>query len=747
MYKYYLKIDEVEREVNPQFGDNVRKTFDLESGEVFFREKLGSKVKLYGQEFTDIEDAPFGTRFDFRVSYTPPGESEIPNYFLGYFFKTDSNFDQDGLKVEFELTPDDNYEQILGSLDKEYNLIDLAPEIGEITGRKRPVLQFYIKGSSTITSYYGGNTSSQQIAIDPVTSHTDLINDYYFARGKRFCSVFELEMFDPLTPDVSGNYDPETLSNGTYRIEQYSPASNNVSFRIVRISDNASMFNTQWIRSEGAVFVDMSQANNYQFTPSLSSGNEGHCYVNISDVYVRYLTDLTDVRGTATYNRPVDDIVEGNQGYNQVIGYNIDSFIFYNERVLEPTKFGKIKRLKFAQPDFYFKELLFPFSSGLTDPYPVSQLDWVFGSIWFYSDFENDYTEFIDGEDVEFPVNYSLDSVIRAFLLEIGSPLTFDPDTDHSAFLFAASNPIISYSYLDFEYEGILTTTAGNVKHWITPKSNIMVGTNGNRRGGFQAATIAKITFRAVLQMLKNSMRLFWFVEDGKFRIEHIRYFQNGRSYAGGATVSHDLTEIAEPKTKKPWSFNINKYNYDKTAMPERIEFKWMETVSKAFEGYPIELLSPAVQKGLIEDRSMDQFNADFDFIIISPELVSMEGFCLISTVTDGEIERIPFLEIYYDVNRKIVVQNGFCSMLFLAEAAQTFDLPDDHVILNLLEQTIFYNISRKKIQEGVKFPSISGDPDPISLIKTGLGNGIISKMEINLDSRIVNVTLNHDTK
>lgn len=739
MYRFFIDIEGVETEVSPLLPDGTFKDFDLESGEVFFREKLNQKLKFIRSDFDFINDQPFETKFNFRVSYNPG--VEIPTYYQGFFFKTDCAFDEDARRVEVELTPADGYEEILTGLDKEFNLVDLGPDAESIIGRKRPIIQIYIPGSSFITSYYGGNVSEQQIAIDPVTDHTTLVNTYRFTRGERICKVEGItDVWGVPSPDVRGDYDPVTRESTLYRIADVVVGGAVRGYEIRRKSDNAILFKTQNLAGGRGFTI-----NTLPFLGTLGTGT-GTVYAAVYDIYVRYLTNLDEVRGGATFARPATDIVEGFRNYGRVIGFNIDNFFHYEDLEDESTPLGPTPSLGFGTPKRFYKELRVAVSSGLNDPFPISKADWGFGSLWFFSDFDIEYTEFIDGEDVELKTNYSLHSVIQKLLGAVGSELTFEADTDHSVFLFNTSNPITSFPYQDFETEGILEVLTGNPKFWITPKSNIVVSSAGSVRGGFQAATIAKITFRDLLTMLKNSMRLFWYIEDGKFRIEHISYFLKGRSYSALPAVAVDLTVLSEAKTKLPWATALNQYSFEKDKMPERIEFKWMDNVTLGFNGFPIEILSPIVQKGLIDRREINLFTSDIDFIVINPDLVNLEGFAVMATVEHDNDNKLPFVEIIYQFNRKIFLQNGWLANLFLHPNFHVFDLPGSFVKINDSEETLFTNIDRKRIQENIKFPSVQ-DPDPISVVKTFIGEGLIQKMQVNLFSRMVNVTLEHDTQ
>lgn len=148
-----------------------------------------------------------------------------------------------------------------------------------------------------------------------------------------------------------------------------------------------------------------------------------------------------------------------------------------------------------------------------------------------------------------------------------------------------------------------------------------------------QPAQKAPITLQQVTNMLRDCFRCFWYIEDGKFKIEHIQWFRNGGQYGYNPIVDYDLTKVLNPRNRKPWGFASSAWSFDKVDMPERYQFTWMDDCTKGFEGYPIDVLSKYVTAGKIKEVNISNFNADIDYMLLNPTNVSDDGFALFAAV------------------------------------------------------------------------------------------------------------------
>ena len=242
--------------------------------------------------------------------------------------------------------------------------------------------------------------------------------------------------------------------------------------------------------------------------------------------------------------------------------------------------------------------------------------------------------------------------------------------------------------------------------------------------------------------MLRDCFRCYWYIENNKFKIEHIQFFRNGGSY-NSATIGVDLTKLQNIRNGKNWSFATNSWSFDKVDMPERYQFEWMDDVTEPFEGNPIEVISKYVTAGKIESINISNFTSDIDYMILNPNNISDDGFALFAAVKNGNTYELPFLDFSFGAG-KLVLQNGILAMRYLQPTFYIYDLPAYNVEING-SQVRALGIDRKKKQT-LNYPSID-DPDPMQLIKTKLGNGQIEKISINLCSRMNKLTLKYDTE
>ena len=178
--------------------------------------------------------------------------------------------------------------------------------------------------------------------------------------------------------------------------------------------------------------------------------------------------------------------------------------------------------------------------------------------------------------------------------------------------------------------------------------------------------------------------------------------------------------------------------------MAERYEYGWMDDVSPVFEGSSIDIISNFTQEGKIEDASNGRFTTDVDFVQSNPQEISKDGFILLGAVNDSGTYKTPYMRWYNGAGNQFMLQNGFLSWSYIHEKYHISDLPSDNVIINGKEVELLQNITKQKKQK-VKFPLVELF-NPYELITTGLGEGKIQKISVDLESNMVEGDLKHDT-
>ena len=207
---------------------------------------------------------------------------------------------------------------------------------------------------------------------------------------------------------------------------------------------------------------------------------------------------------------------------------------------------------------------------------------------------------------------YPVGSVIKTLLNQFAPGINHEETAEYSQFLYGGNNPV-AYGQ--------------NFRLFVTQKSNILVGDYQ------QPAQKAQTTLQQFTNMLRDCFRCFWYIDDGKFKIEHISWFRNGGSYSGNPVIGMDLTQLENIRNGKKWAFATSEYSFDKVDMPERFQFKWMDDVTQGFEGVPMQVISKYVTAGKIEDVNVSNYTSDVDMMMLNPGEMSNDGFGLFAAV------------------------------------------------------------------------------------------------------------------
>lgn len=605
--------------VNPIYKDDLSVEHNLESSQQFFRAKLPSKLSFIRDDYDWLDAQDFETDFILTIEESTDGGKSFGTYFTGKFMKTDCTWDKDNKKCEADIDTYDDYTDVIAGLDKEYNLIELTPEIEKITIQRRPLIQVYIPGDDVVTCFIAG-TYWEQETTEAVDDTRKLINTYHFAKASELVEIYIGSSGYSL---LNGLYCGKA-KNGTfqgrgdaYKIEYYNKDKNIGSglnpthrkFSGLNIVDNA--LNVVVYNYE--IYEDFRTPYSGEKYPYIETGTitfkrvsehiaPGDITADLKhyDIYMRWLIDREYIGGTSglqTYNIPQEDIMDDNRNYRYCIGYNFDlGTISYNYSDT-PTKYGRTNDGKyFAPPASIFGEKF----------YPVAKSQWNWASVWFEFSTIDEITE----EQGRMPFTlrnaYPLSSVISVLLKQF-SEVTHEATPEYSQFLYNETNPISGQAF----------------ELLITQKSNVLHGDYD------QPAQKAPVTLNTILNTLKNVFCCYWYIEGKKLKIEHIQFLKNGGTYAANPQISVDLTKLLVPNNKKPWAYLTSNYEYDKADMPERYQFEWMDDVSEAFTGYPIEIRSKYVSEGNIEDVTVSDMTTDIDYMMMNPNAISQDGFAL----------------------------------------------------------------------------------------------------------------------
>lgn len=611
IYRFVLSIDgDNAMQAFPVYKDDLAIDYEQESGQQFFRGKFNGKITFAGNDFVRIMAAAFDAEFGLEVLISYDAGRTWASYWTGQFWKTDCDINEDDKTAIVTPTLKDRYNEVLAGLDKEYNLIDLKPEISLIKYDKRPMLQVYVPGQTVVGCFLSGMWWEHECEAESDTQRLEQI--YHFAFNKAVRQVFVTQTGTPAIPDFFVGDAPSSylynyeFYSGDYKFKysRVTPTeSSRYDFEIIRVSDSVTLWNYSSYGVPPATAT---------LTPVSGSGATGTVSVVISDlmIYARYITDVDD---GSTQELPADDIVGNNRNYKRVIGTaQPNSFGWTDRLVTTPTEFG------IYQPGQYYAR-----PDDLVSWFPVARGAWGRVSIWYQPSYFEEITERRYRKGTTLKDAYPLWSVISVLLGKVAPGITHEGTAVYSSFLYSATNPLVSS----------LTQAL-----FITPKSNIISS------GYDQPAQKAPITLKYVLDMLKNCFRCYWFIdEQNRFRIEHVAWFMRGGTYDGREPeVGINLTTEIVTRNGKPWAYARNQYKFDKPEMASRYQFKWMDDVTALFEGQPIDIVSKYVNPDNIEEISVQQFTSDIDYILLNPSEISKDGFVLLGTTQKSYVDNLP---------------------------------------------------------------------------------------------------------
>ena len=713
--------------VHPIYKDDLAKEYELETNQRFYRAKLSGKITFVRDDYDYINRQSFDNEFLYCIEKSDDGGRTWFQYFQGKFMKTDCTFTDYDKKVVVQPDAIDDYNDVLAGLEREYNLITLAPTIQRITINKRPLIQIYVPGDSVVSCFLGGTNWEQD--ANATTDQNALVQTYHFA----LCNILkEIQITSNGSPAViSGLYTgrmatgasadvfegklyPELNVNYYIYISQQR-INGGVPFGIAVVeirkqSDDTAMF--RYTKVTTSPFDTLE----FDLTAVEGSGATGtmHADMKSYNIYARYLCDVEKIDDLNTYPLPADDIVDNNRNYRRAIGYAIDVAFISNNFSDTPTEWGLADNGKYFAP---------PYSIFGQTFYPIARSTWRYASLWFGFYLMDWILEEKVRKEYTLRDAFPVASCISVLLNQIAPGITHEATAEYSQFLYGGNNPI----------SGL------NFRLLVSQKTNII---NGEYQ---QPAQKAPTTLQQFTNMLRDCFKCYWFIEDGKFKIEHIQYFRNGGSYSGGAILSHDLTKELNLRNGKPWAFNTSEYSFDKVNLPERYQFEWMDDVTAAFEGLPIQVISKYVTPGKVEEINISNFTSDIDMMLLNPGNISSDGFALFAAVPPqtGTQWILPFTR--QTINGvEYFLQNGYLAFINLQSPYWMYDLPARRVSINGSE-VYAYGIERKKKQT-FSFPA-NDDPNPMQLIKTYIGNGQVDKLSVNLCSRSIKTTLKYDTE
>lgn len=711
--------------VNPSFK-TLSKKYAKENNQIFFRESLDGKITLLAPDFNifntfTINDSLIFTVFKFNNDYRI---NEL--YYKAALNKTDCQIDYSKRSVELKLNALDPYTNILNHYEDKYDLIKLAPAIEKVNIHKRGLIQAYILGANTVSNFVGGTYWESE--VNEVIDDFDKLKQYQFA----YClsaNEFYISGAD-YNSEIDGVY---AGTNGIYRntngyvCEVQRTSSGRSWYLIIRKENSADI-----LYKSSSYFIQVSSSNIY-FSPEqletvafINQKNTQGEFAAITmafvhHVHTRLLCDVSQVQDSSgsvqTVDLPIDDFTADSRNFKKCIGLSKIKVYCSAKFSDTPTKYG------INDYGQYFSDKFISYTTGLGRPLPICRNAWVNASIWFVYDNFYGITEQSVRKKYKLKDCFSIANAIKVLLSKIEPTIQHEATAEYSQFLYADNNPVLN---------------SEKFYVYLTQKSNVLKGDYD------QAAQKAEITFKTLMDMLRDCFRCYWYIDNNKLKIEHIKYFSNGGSYTAPLSSQFDFITTQDRFNKNKVSYFQSKVEFNKNSLASRYEFAWMDEVTDIFSNVTIDIADAFVTKNKTEAINASQFTSDIDYMLFNPSSISNDGFALLCPVKVNEELELPIVTVTDLVDEEnnsyaAYAQNYFASWPFLL-GLYRYDMPGFKAKASCFKD--YFVTGLKRCMEQDIELQLEKDPDLLKSIITQFGEGIIDEVSINLLTRLAKIKL-----
>ena len=625
------------------------------------------------------------------------------------FYRLDVTFNEDEKEASVSPTSGDEYDILLTSMDREFNLPDLAPTT-QMNYKFRSVLQVYVLGRPVISNYLGGNYWETQITAE--FNRDEVRDTYKFGRiGWQFIAAgtghdFEgLEFID--TNDAAVAFIDRTgqyLISPNSGINPITGVSGNF-WAIRDLTTGGTFGSLVYIATEPRASSTDFPVN--EFNPI---GDVGFTFQKISDpsvevhffggeFYARILNNYTG--GVFVVETlPEDDIA--NTNYRSSLPLDDLHIILSNGSQTEVTRFGQLADDALFNPNNFFTQ-------PDLDVFPINRSEWTNVSTWVEKTFELDNLEIALSADFVTNDAFAMFDVINAMLQEIDPRISHDR-TD-SVYLYTDRIPV------------------------FVPLSNIIFGDYD------EPAKRQNIKFSDI----DNALRIKncgWHIENGRFKIEHVSFYRNGRSY-GDPVFASDLTTRIEPKTELNWDHFSTIYSFETQELWKDLRIKFRQRLSDAFEGHQIICQAGYTDNLQSLELQAGQLLTDIDFIL-SQSVSNLQGLFWGEMEEVNGLQVLPINRIIASPTESYTLQNGFLSTTYIVYNDWLDNVPCDN--LEIGTETITANSVIRFRTQRLELGEIENF-DIMGLVKTRIGDGLVMTRTLNLETNTLILKINYDAR
>lgn len=750
-YRFLLKCGDVEHVATPIYN-GLKKVWEQESGEIFFREKLEGTLKFVGKDYAFVRGCDFAKQIDVEIYKTTDDGQQTTEelYWKGYFRKTDCETDINHGMISVKPKPNDKYKLMMDKLSEEYNLVKHNPKMSDVSMTVRPMLQVYELGADYVNNIIGSNSYKQ--TVSPIY---DLTNYGYMHFGieQLACANIRqnltgLDLGEAYLgsgdwtqdPNQSNTYyfglsDRDMYMNRPYRIMMKLLSDDQHIYIYMEEYTDSNGWQTKYTYKNPETYqqwitrTELSTLSKLKLY-TLDDGNNATLNLavefdfNFVQVNARLLT-----RGFYEPNISEEDTFVQSEIYDNVSRINLTNRLTISNATSEEiTQWGTVEN---EEGIYYVPTTI---EENISQYEPIAQDLWRgYISFWIkiYDlsvEFENRYSKTKTLKDW-----YSLYEVIRVLLKAIDPNVTVSHGSASSMFLWGKTNPITG-----MENQGEM---------FLLQKSN------ATKLEYDYSATKAEITLKKIFDWLKT-FNVYWDVVeyfDGRLvlRLEHKLFYMNGESYNSNNITNIDLRNIYDTRNGKDYAYLTNNWKYeDVNNVATKIYYKWMDEVSLPFEGEALTAVDNPYGEEHQETRTAEAFTSDIDYIFANSETVSKDGFVVVQGYK-GEGERAYKIH-FYDTTingRQYHLQNGLLSVAYMQRYYMPYDMPSRQ--MTITGGDVIDVVRTKQLRQNeVKFALPKGmEINEYTTLTTEAGVGTILRMEQDLSTEIYTTTLKYDNE
>lgn len=733
-------------ECKPYYS-KLKITHERESGQVFFRKKISTDAKFLGQDYDILKGAGIGTQFIFKID-KQASDGFYSEAYCGTFSKANCKFDVYKKQCTAEYDTLDVYTELLNNWENEYNIIGLAPAITKVNASLNPVIQSYIRGSSTIAYFFAG-TYQEADVLDVIDDPTELTDTYHFA----FVKVGNEINITGLTGDNAdgngayvGGGESNTWSNKNGWYLQ--------AFRHAYDQDWAIfwLYNASGDKVAGCAYDYYGNVNHttgdeqgwyiepgshtaYLYSDFEEGTGTGETHTGtlstfiVYPIYQRVLTNLTSIDNKPTYEIGASDMAVSNINYKRCIGLLGGNYFFSTKVSDEPTMFG------INDYSEYFDNKFIPPSQGQWRPLPVCRSAWGNGSVWYafnQNSIAADYwPTLVEAWKSPFIIKdaYALWDVIAVLLEKTAGYLIHN-----------AQDSYILYGNVT---DGALSDLAETYPI-LAPKTNVLKASYD------QPAQKAETSLKAILDNVATMFNCYWDISNtNELRIESKYWFENNRSYAASTIEPVDITTLTDRFNLKKIEYFQGEIEYSTDDLVKRYEMSLADKSTELFDLVSMEAQSNYVKADSKQDLTPNGWATDIDLMLAIPDSFGEDGFalmmCKLSGVRNYSVPEVSYSGIVSDddIAFQAYMQNGYASWIYLTRYYLLYAAVQQYSI-NKLQASQYAKHILKSMEHKLRMPVVE-NIEPLSLVETEQGVGVVVGIERDLVANIDELTIAYE--